>query len=116
MVKFLLSPGAREEMAIFSFYIFINAIIDQINWSVDKFIIGRFRGTVAVAVYGLASQLNTYYLSLSTSISNVFIPRVNRMVAANDDRRELTNLFTRIGRIQFILLSLICSGLIFLAF
>ncbi|NLK93490.1 MAG: oligosaccharide flippase family protein [Bacteroidales bacterium] len=102
-----------KEMAIFSFYIFINAIIDQINWSVDKFIIGRFRGTVAVAVYGLASQLNTYYLSLSTSISNVFIPRVNRMVAVNNDNKELTNLFTRIGRIQFILLSLICSGLIF---
>ena len=102
-----------KEMATFSFYIFINMIIDQINWSLDKFVIGRFRGTVAVAVYGLASQLNTYYLSLSTSISNVFIPRVNRMVAANDDRRELTNLFTRIGRIQFILLSLICSGLIF---
>ncbi|GAA0109167.1 lipopolysaccharide biosynthesis protein [Clostridium tertium] len=102
-----------KDMAIFSFYIFINMIIDQINWSVDKFIIGRFRGTVAVAVYGLASQLNTYYLSLATSISNVFIPRVNRMVAVNNDNKELTNLFTRIGRIQFILLSLICSGIIF---
>ena len=102
-----------KEMAVFSFYIFINMIIDQINWSLDKFIIGRFRGTVAVAVYGIAAQLNTYYLSLSTSISNVFIPRVNRMVAANNDNRELTSLFTRIGRIQFILLSLICSGFIF---
>lgn len=102
-----------KEMSIFSFYIFINMIIDQINWSVDKFIIGRFRGTVAVAVYGLASQLNTYYISLATSISNVFIPRVNRIVATNNDNKELTNLFTRIGRIQFILLSLICSGIIF---
>lgn len=102
-----------KEMAIFSFYIFINMIIDQINWNLDKFIIGRFRGTVAVAVYGLASQLNTYYLSLSTTISNIFIPRVNRMIAANNDNKELTDLFTRIGRIQFILLSLICLGLIF---
>lgn len=102
-----------KEMASFSFYIFINMIIDQINWSVDKFIIGRFRGTVAVAIYGLASQLNTYYLSLATSISNVFIPRVNKMVAVNNDNKELTSLFTRIGRIQFILLSLICSALVF---
>ena len=102
-----------KDMATFSFYVFLNMIIDQINWSVDKFIIGRFRGTVAVAVYGLASQLNTYYLSLSTSISNVFIPRVNRIVAVDNDSKELTNLFTRIGRIQFILLSLICSGIIF---
>ncbi len=102
-----------KEMAIFSSYIFLNMIIDQINWSIDKFILGRFRGTITVAIYGLASQLNTYYLSLSTAISNVFIPRVNRMVAAKNDNKELTSLFTRVGRIQFILLSLICSGFIF---
>lgn len=102
-----------REMTVFSSYIFLNMIIDQINWNVDKFILGRYRGTIAVAVYGLAAQLNTYYMSLSTAISNVFIPRINRMVAVTNDNKELTNLFTRIGRIQFILLSLICSGLIF---
>lgn len=104
-----------KEMTIFSSYVFINMIIDQINWNVDKFILGRYRGTGSVAVYGLAAQLNTYYLSLSTAISNVFIPRVNRMVATNNSNNELTSLFTRVGRIQFILLSLICSGLIFRA-
>lgn len=102
-----------KEMAVFSSYIFLNMIIDQINWNIDKFILGRFRGTVAVAVYGLAAQLNSYYLSLSTAISNVFTPRVNRMVAAKNDNKQLTCLFTRVGRIQFILLSLICSGFIF---
>ena len=35
------------------------------------------------------------------------------MVAAKNDNKELTSLFTRVGRIQFILLSLICSGFIF---
>lgn len=103
-----------KEMTIFSSYIFLNMIIDQINWNVDKFIIGRFRGSIGVAIYGLAAQLNTYYLSLSTAISSVFIPRINRMVITHDNNSELTELFTRIGRIQFILLSLICSVLVFL--
>jgi len=102
-----------KEMTIFSSYIFMNMIIDQVNWNVDKFIVGRYRGTAAVAVYSLAAQLNMYYLSLSTAISNVFIPRVNRMVARTNDNEELASLFTRIGRVQFIMLSLICSGLIF---
>lgn len=102
-----------KEMTVFSSYIFLNMIIDQINWNVDKFILGRFRGTVAVAVYGLAAQLNSYYMSLSTAISNVFIPRVNRMVAVTNNNKELTDLFTRVGRVQFMLLSLIYSGLIF---
>lgn len=102
-----------KEMTVFSSFIFINLLIDQINWNVDKFILGRFHGTVSVAVYGLASQLNTYYLSISTAISSVFIPRVHRLAANSDNNSELTKLFTRIGRIQFIILSLISSGLIF---
>ena len=102
-----------KEMWLFTFFIFLNQIIDQINWSVDKFLLGRFVGTSAVAVYGLGSQINTMYLQFSTSISNVFVPRVNKIVATSDDNKELTDLFTRIGRIQFIVLALIFSGFIF---
>lgn len=105
--------GLFKEMVVFSSYIFMNMIIDQINWNVDKFLIGRYRGTTEVAIYGLAAQLNSYYLMLSTAISSVFIPRVNHMVAGVNDNQALTDLFTRIGRIQFMLLSLIWTGLVF---
>lgn len=102
-----------KEMTVFSSFIFINLLIDQINWNLDKFLLGRFYGTISVAIYGLAAQLNTYYLTLSTAISSVFIPRVHRIVAISNDNDELTKLFTRIGRIQFIILSLILTGFIF---
>lgn len=101
-----------KEMTIFSSFIFINMIVDQVNWNIDKFLLGRFRGIISVAVYGLAAQLNTYYMSLSTAVSHVFIPRVNRMVAEGENREELTKLFARVGRIQFLILSLIGSGLV----
>jgi len=102
-----------KEMTIFSSYIFINLVIDQINWNVDKFVLGRFHGTVSVAIYGVASQLNNYYIAISTAISNVFIPRVHKMVVSSEDNIELTKLFTIIGRVQLIILALISSGLIF---
>ena len=108
-----MEPGLLKEMSVFSFYIFINLVVDQINWNVDKFLIGRFQGTVGVAVYSVASTLNNYYSQISTAISNVFIPRVHIMVAENDDDSVLTQLFTRIGRIQFAILALIMSGYIF---
>lgn len=103
-----------KDMIVFSSYIFINLVVDQINWNVDKFIIGRFHGTVAVAVYGLAAQLNTYYLSMSSAISSVFVPRVHQLVVGDNSDKNLTKLFTKIGRIQFILLTLIATGLVFL--
>ena len=82
--------GLLKEMWFFTFFIFINMIVDQINWNVDKFLLGRFSGTVAVAVYGIGSQLNNMYLQVSTAISNVFIPQVNRIVAEGQGDRVLT--------------------------
>lgn len=103
-----------KEMWIFTFFIFINQIIDQINWSVDKFLLGRFAGTTAVAVYGVGGQINSMYIEFSSAVSNVFVPKVNRIVAETNNDKELTKLFTKVGRIQFIILGLILSGFIFL--
>ena len=102
-----------KEMWVFTFFIFLNQIIDQINWSVDKFLLGRILGTTAVAIYGLGGQINSMYLQFSTSISNAFVPKVNRIVATSDDINELTRLFTKVGRVQFIILALIFTGFIF---
>lgn len=108
--------GLLREMWVFTFFIFLNQIIDQVNWSVDKFLLGRFAGTTAVAVYGVGGQINTMYQQFSTSISNVFVPKVNRIVAESNDNKQLTKLFTRVGRIQFIVLGLILSGFIFFGY
>lgn len=106
--------GLMKEIWAFSFFIFLNMITDQINWSVDKFILGKFVGTVGVAIYSVGAQLNTYYMSFSTSISSVFIPRINRIVAETNDNRTLSQLFARVGRIQFLVLSYILGGVILL--
>lgn len=105
--------GLMKEMTIYSSYIFINLIVDQINNNVDKTILGRYQGTISVAIYSVAANLKLYYTQISSTISNVFIPRIHRMIASNNSDIELTRLFTRIGRIQFILLGLVCSGFIF---
>lgn len=103
-----------KEMWIFSFYIFINMITDQINWSVDKFILGVYQGTIGVAIYSIGAQINTYYLTFSTTISSVFIPKINQMVTNEEEcDLKLTNLFIKVGRIQFIIMSLILTGFIF---
>ncbi len=102
-----------KEMWAFTFFIFLNQIVDQINWSVDKFLLGRMAGSSAVALYGVGAQINTLYVHFSSSISNVFVPRVNRAVAEGEDDSILSNLFTKVGRIQFFVIALIVTGFIF---
>lgn len=102
-----------KEMWFFTFFLFLNQIIDMMNNCVDMFLLGRMLGTVPVAVYGLAGQINGMYISFSTSVSNVFVPRVNQIVAETNSNRELSDLFIKIGRIQFMILALIVTGFIF---
>lgn len=102
-----------KEMWFFTFFIFLNQIVDQINWSVDKFLLGRLSGTTSVAIYGVGAQINTLYIQFSSSVSSVFVPKVNRIVAESGDDRKLTLLFTRVGRIQFIIMTLILTGFVF---
>lgn len=102
-----------KEMSAFTFFIFLNQIIDQVNWAVDKFLLTRMIGTAIVSVYSVGGQINSLYIQMSTAVSSVFIPKVNQIVAKSDDNRALTDLMTRVGRIQFVILALILTGFIF---
>lgn len=101
-----------KEIIGFSFYIFLNMIIDQIYWKTDQIILGIVSGTSAVAVYSIASQLNSYYRKFSANIIKIFLPKVSAISARTKDMSEINQLFNRVGRIQFIIMSLILSGFI----
>jgi len=109
--------GILKDLGAYTFFIALELIIDQINWNIDKMLLARFKGTVVVAVYSVGYSLYTYYQSFSSSISGVFTPRIHGLINSVNDREEqrkaLTHLFTRVGRIQFIILSLLCSGILF---
>lgn len=103
-----------KEIFVFSSFVFISMIIDQINWQVDKVIIGKYVGSISVAVYSIGGLINQEYIYFSSAISNVFIARVNHIVQTDDiDRNEqITQLFIKIGRIQLYILMLILVGYI----
>ena len=101
-----------REMMGYTFYVFLGIVVENINWSIDRLMMGWVHGTTAVTVYTVASQLNVFYLSFSNAVTNVLTPRVHRMVAQNQPNRELTKLLTKAGRLQFILLACIFLGFV----
>lgn len=102
-----------KEIGEFSFYVFLALVVDQINWNVDKYLLGRFKGTASVAVYAVGVNFATYYISFSQMLSNVFIPRVNRLVASENNNTKLTDIMTKVGRVQFAVLSFILLAFVF---
>lgn len=104
-----------REIGAFSFFLFLNMIIDQVNWSVDKYILGRISGTIQVAIYGVATQFNTMFQSCTTTISSVFAPRVNRIVAEKtpDSDKRVSDLLIKVGRLQYVVSLYIFVGFLF---
>lgn len=96
----------------YSIWVFLAIIVDKINWSVDNFVLGAVSGTIAVSVYSLASTLNQLFINLSTAVSSVLLPKVSALVAKKASNKELTDEFIKVGRIQYLIVFLLCSGFI----
>lgn len=101
-----------KEVSIYSFWIFLNAIMDRIYWSTGQFVLGIYRGAVAIAVYAVAIQLQSMYMMFSTAISSVFLPKVTAMVAKENNEKAISDLFIRTGRLQYIVMAFILSAFI----
>ena len=104
--------GLLKEVSIYSFWIFLNVIMDRIYWSTGQFVLGAVVGTTAVAIFAVAIQLEHLYMQFSSAIGGVFLPKVTAMVTRNNDRNEISNLFIKTGRIQYIIIAFILSGFI----
>ena len=104
--------GFLKEVSIYSFWIFLNAIMDRIYWSTGQFVLGIYKGAASIAVYAVAIQLQSMYMLFSTAIVGVFLPRVTSMVAKGASDKEISNLFVRTGRLQYIIMAYILSAFI----
>ncbi len=104
-----------KEMLVFTSFVFLSNLVDEINWNSDRIVLGMFGGESAeiqVGVYAVGAQLNIYFMSLATMLTNVFVPRVHRLVASGRPDKDISDLFIKVGRIQFMLMSFIIVGFI----
>lgn len=101
-----------NKIMAYSFFVFLNAVVDKINWSADQFILGTICGTVAVSVYSIAGECNSLLIGLSTGISGVLLPKMAKMVAMKSSNKDLSDEFIKVGRLQFLILFLVLSGFV----
>lgn len=103
-----------KEIGVFSFFIFLNQIFNQINDTAPPLIIGSILGSKQIAIYAIVNQLKSLFFLLSQSFTNIFIPQVNKIVHTNNDSMQLSNVMIKIGKIQVLVLSFFIGGFILL--
>lgn len=110
--------GIFKSLLVYTSFIAINLVVDQVNSNMGKFLLGRYKGTSVVAVYSIGYLLYSYFATFSTSISGVFTPRVHRIINHTKEdvvsqKQQLTDIFTKVGRVQFLILGLVATGIVF---
>lgn len=109
--------GIVQDLMVYTFFIAVELIVDQINWNIDKILLARYKGTAMVAVYSVGYSLYSYYQTFSSSLSGVFTPSVHRIITLisdqNEQRKSLTEIFIKVGRIQCMVLMLAATGVLF---
>lgn len=101
-----------KEVSIYSFWIFLNAIMDRIYWDSGQFILGVYTSVSIIAIYAVALQLVNIYKGFSTAIAGLFLPRITAMVTNNEGDGRISELFIKTGRLQYIIMAFILSGFI----
>ena len=104
--------GILKELIVFCAFIFLSSIVDMLYWATDKVLIGAVIGSAAVAIYNVGGTFTSMLQSMAHAISGVFGPRVNMIVAKEAPMEQISALLIRVGRLQYLVVSLLLSGYI----
>lgn len=110
-ISFAENKTLVRSILIFSSFVVINAVINEINGQMDKQILGVLVNGDAVTRYQLAYSFTGYIATMSVSVSSVFVPEMNRLVV-NNKKQEIDELFLKVSKIQTIIILFVVFGFI----
>lgn len=103
-----------KSIAMFSTWVFANQVCELVNQNVPNILLGALTSATTVAVFAVSLQIRNVFFSISSTMSNVFVPKINQLVAEADDNDVLSRLMTRVGRYQAILYLWVLGGFVLL--
>jgi O-antigen/teichoic acid export membrane protein len=103
--------ATMNEIFVYSFFIALNVIVNQVNWRVDNLIVGTLTNSKMLGIFNIGSQLVFSFIAFASAISNIFTPKIVQMVKQNVASSILMTQLCTIGRYQMMVL-----GYIFVVF
>ena len=97
----------------YSFWIFLNMIMNMLYWRTGNTIIAMTSGTQQISIFSVGIQFSQYFMMASTAVAGVFFAKIVGMVSFNSSQEALTRLMAKVGRIQALLLTVVLLGYLF---
>jgi len=102
-----------KSLVTFSGWMFLMMLFEQLQFNSGQFILGLFQGTEVIAVWGISMIFILNYRSLSTAITNVFLPSFLKY-SFNNDMKGISSTAFKITRLQaYVLFTILFNFIIF---
>lgn len=101
-----------KEIIKFSAFVFLAELANMLYFATDRVLLGAHVSTVAVSIYTVGATFSNYLNSFTTGISSVLMPRVTSMVFKGASNEEMDDVFIKVGRLQFIIVSFVISAFV----
>ncbi len=106
--------GLFKSLISFSFFVFLQIIVVQVNNGLDRVLLGRYSTLAIVALYGVAMQLYSLFNSFGGVISNLTLPKISKVVFSGAGVKETTESCIHYSRYQLHILAPLLGGFIVL--
>ncbi|TAN12528.1 MAG: polysaccharide biosynthesis protein [Chitinophagaceae bacterium] len=71
-----------------------------------------YAGTTAIAIFSIGRIMEGYVWTFADALNGLFLPKVTVLSEESKDRKKITELMTRVGRIQLFLVGLLVVGIV----
>jgi len=101
-----------KEVFGYSMWITVIQVAQRFFVGIIPTILGIVSGSRAIAIFGIASTLESYGFAFSRAFINMYLPHVTKVMLNKDGDNELLKLMIKVGRIQSYIIGLIIVGFI----
>ncbi len=107
-------PDMIKEIISFSSWTTIRTLSNQMLFNMIPSVLAMVADTFAITLYGFANVVEGYVFNISQAINGLFLPRVSRLIAKENDAQKVLPLMIRVGRLNQSVVSLLLIGLVLL--
>ena len=96
-----------KDIFSFSSWVMIATLAQRLVFNITPTILGITTGSAAIAVFGIVTTIESNTFMVTGAINGLFMPKISRIYAGNDNDSDIMPLMINVGRFQFALMSLI---------
>lgn len=102
--------GLYKSIFAFSFWSTVSTLAGRLIFNITPTILGIVASSAAIAVFGVITTIEQYSYMITSAINGMFMPKISRIYAGNDENADIMPLMIKVGRFQFALNGLIAVG------